>query len=454
MPVDSFPGHYAFSALIRDLRDKVVRASLEQVARAEGPSVSLQTEIEGGSGKPVSEATIGKYQVAFDKLTPGAVPAGFLSAVATLFGGLARGDRLGKQIAEHVRVWGHSRSVLLGCHPGSTDMITGTNLVLLDDDSPLSAMLHDIDRIEFTRLCMSIARRHPAVTLVSNSERHQEPLDRYLSAGWQEGGDVRSVGQASPPVPRAAFDPIGGARSLDEALVIADALCTNPRDVVAAAWGILIVNTAALLGWKPKEQDLGALKSNFGIDSDADQDSGAPVSPMRMWRALEQDSQRAARSLDRREAFTAATEWFRESSMAASLRADMPSGAHIRAALSEALTPWYEDYVAAVWQVHLMNEFQNGYRLRPWDVSRNEPDLFGDRPSAADLWYFNERRHPNLPIVALAQGVYNITLSSTRLQLATDYRGTTHRWFPVGLGTGFGLLLDDRGDWHPLQTGV
>lgn len=442
MPVDSFPGHYAFSALIRDVRDKVVRASLERVAQAEGPSVSLQTEIEGGSGKPVTDATISKYQVAFDKITPGAVPAGFLSAVATLFGGLTHENRLNKQITERVRAWGHSRSVLLGCHPGSTDMITGANLVLLEGDSPLSGMLHDIDRIEFTRLCIGIAKRHPAPTLVANSERHRAPLDRYLSAGWLDGSEIRSIGQVSPPERRAAFDPIAGARSLSEALILADALCTNSRDAVAAAWGILIVNTAAQLGRKPTEPDIG-------VDTE-------PVSPLRMWQALERDFLRAAYSdsVDQRGSFTATSAWFRQSGLGSALLADIPPGGHIRAALSEALRLWHEDYVAAAWQVDLANEFKDGKRLRPWDIAETEPDLFGDRPSPVDLWYFNERRHPNLPKVLHAQGVGNVTLSSTGLQLATDYRGSTYRWFPVGLGTGFGLLLDDRGDWHPIQTGV
>lgn len=469
MPVDSFPGHYAFSALIRDVRDKVVRASLERVAQAEGPSVSLQTEIEGGSGKPVTDATISKYQVAFDKITPGAVPAGFLSAVATLFGGLARENRLNKQITERVRAWGHSRSVLLGCHPGSTDMITGANLVLLDDDSPLSGVLHDIDRIEFTRLCTSIAKRHPAVTLVSNSERHRAPLDRYLAAGWLEEGDIRAIGQVSPPERRAAFDPIAGARSLSEALMLADALCTNGRDAVAAAWGILIVNTAAQLGRKPHETATGTqpptqqrkISARPGTgDNEAEagtltaDDEREPVSPMRMWRALERASQRQALGAEWRGPFTATSEWFRQSGLREALLADIPPGAHIRAALSDALTSWHEDYVAAIWQVDVANEFKDGHRLPPWDIDGTEPELFGDRPAPVDLWYFNENRHPNLPKVLHAQGIGNITLSSAGLQLATTYRGATYRWFPVGLGTGFGLLLDDRGDWHPIQTGV
>lgn len=445
MPVESFPGHSAFSTFIRDVRDKVVRASLDQVARAEGPSVSLQTEIEGGSAKAVTASTIGKYQAAFDKLKPGAVPAGFLPAVATLFSRVAREDRLGKQIADRVRSWGHSRSVLLGCHPGSTDMITGANLVLLEGDSPLSGMLHDIDRIEFTRLCIGIAKRHPAPTLVANSERHRAPLDRYLAAGWLDGSEIRSIGQVSPPERRAAFDPIAGARSLSEALVLADALCSNSRDAVAAAWGILIVNTAAQLGRKPNE---------CGLDADKDIDDTDPVSPMRMWRAMERDHLRAAYSVEQRGPFSASSAWFRQGGLQSALLADMPSGVHIRAALSEALTSWYEDYIAAVWQIDLVNEFHNGHRMPPWEVDGTEPDLFGDRPSPVDLWYFNERRHPNLPKVLHAQGVGNITLSSTGLQLATDYRGSTYRWFPVGLGTGFGLLLDDRGDWHPVQTGV
>lgn len=410
--------------------------------------MSLQTEIEGGSAKAVTASTIGKYQVAFDKLKPGAVPAGFLPAVATLFSRVAREDRLGKQIADRVRSWGHSRSVLLGCHPGSTDMITGANLVPLEGDSPLSAMLHDIDRIEFTRLCIGIAKRHPAPTLVANSERHRAPLDRYLAAGWLDGSEIRSIGQVSPPERRAAFDPIAGARSLSEALVLADALCSNSRDAVAAAWGILIVNTAAQLGRKPNEPAIDAGR--------VEPRGGEPVSPLRMWRALERDFLGAAYSdsVDQKGSFTATSAWFRQSGLESELLADIPPGGHIRAALSEALRSWHEDYVAAVWQVDLANEFKDGQRLRPWDIAEAEPDLFGDRPSPVDLWYFNERRHPNLPKVLHAQGVGNITLSSTGLQLATDYRGSTYRWFPVGLGTGFGLLLDDRGDWHPVQTGV
>ncbi len=414
----------AFSRLIRQLREKVLGVTLTKIAEAGGPSTTTQTEIESDRPSTLTDKTVRNYFTAYNDLQPGLIHYTFLPAVlAALKASADPSDELQARIEDLVDKGGHHRTLLLGCHTGSTNTVTGSALALPDADSPLRRLLAPTDYREFLRYSVQIAQRHSAVTLVPASQRHHDLLSGYIDNGWQDGAETRAVGQVSPYISRAAVDPIAGVHSLNEALDRAAALGAAPDDIVATAWAILIACTKAS---KFEEQPIRTWHRL------------APVNAHKPTPAAESSSP----ALKLLKFDTAGIDGVDQA-----LAKDMPSASSIYEASWRTLRSWYEEYTAARWTVELADDDKS------WEVEERYSSPGGEGAGSRDLWLYNDAQFPTLPKVLHSRGTPNTVLTETGVTLTTDYAPQTYRWFPVGIGTQYGIVQNPSGTWEPIITG-
>lgn len=420
MPPEGMVTPLAFSRLIRQLREKVFGVTLAKIAESGGPGTTTQTEIESERPSTVTDKTVRSYFDAYQTLRPGVIHYTFLpAALIALQAAASPNDELQSRIDSLVSAGGHRRALLFGCNARSAKTVTGSALALPEADSPLRLLLNSTDYREFQRYAVQVAQRHDAVTLVPASQRHHDLLASYIDNGWQEDADTWAVGQVSPHVARAAVDPLIGVRSLNEALDRAAALGAGPEDIVATAWAILIACTKA---------------AKYGAQ------------PIRMWHKHVQISEAGVVA----KVPEADIYQFNANGIAgadATLINEMPSASAIYQASRRTLNLWYEEYTAARWIVDLADDGQS------WEVAERTSNLDGESPGRRDLWLYNDTQFPTLPKVLYSRETPNTVLTSTGVTLTTSYAPQVYRWFPVGIGTQYGIVQNPSGTWEPIITG-
>lgn len=417
MPPEGITTPLAFSRLIRQLREKVFTTTLDAIVKAGGPSATTQTEIESERDSTLTDTTVTKYVAAFQTLRPGLIHYTFLPAVlAALKAAANPNQELEERIDGLANNWENSRTLLIGCHTSSTNMITASELTLPEDNSPLRRLITDFDYREFLRYAVTIAQRHNAATLVPASQRHHNLLADYIDNGWQADANTRAVGQVSPTITRAAVDPIAGVQSLNEALDRAAALGAAPQDIVPTAWAILIACTKA---------------ANEGKQ------------PIKTWYTLANSARRAF------DVKIEGTDRFQPAGLSDSitqLADEIPDTSIISAASWRTLRTWYEEYTVSRWTVEVTDDNKG------WEVTERCADLYGEGPGRNDLWLYNDTQFPTLPTVLKSRETPNTVLTSTGIRLTVNYAPLPSRWFPIGKGTHYGVVQNHRGDWEPIIT--
>lgn len=296
MDMPSFVNNVAFGERMRQIRDEVVLASLETVARHDGPSPSLQSRIENGQALTITDETIKKYETAFAALSGEAFPrelgSGFLAALVTAYhaaeGGQeqvdARTSRINSMAQYGQAPWA-SRGIFLGLDLGELEtpvigasisrIMTqhGARVVTDEDPAPQGFNLGSLpvrwarDIPGFDELLVQLIDRQQSITVAGASDTADRVARLMEAAGRGVHTDVES-----------RLDPITAITSLSVARRRAEAFGApaSGNNNLNLAWMILLANAVghkqgvgAYTAWSRHSADVAVWKSAIATVPDA-----------------------------------------------------------------------------------------------------------------------------------------------------------------------------------------
>ncbi|GLE59013.1 hypothetical protein NJBCHELONAE_43240 [Mycobacteroides chelonae] len=455
MAIFPFPNHHAFADRIKALRTGELSGrtiGAPALEDAGGPSTSHQSRIENRTTMPITREVISQYDTAWAKLAPEAINAGFVTALAAAYGAAhqAQQDPTAATAIIDAALTGNPVPAAGDDHPTQLRAALIADYaarqapdfihigVDVDTDRPVfaSSLGNGPRRIalraadvesrrvaaefgdfipadylprlaaqssdQFGKLLVRIARRHPAITLGSESRLTNAGED--LRELWESaGGSVhRNV--------EAAIDPIAGINTLTQARKRAKILVQRGGndDELSLAWMILFANAIA------EGAECGALDAYIRYANTG------------RWTAL-------------------------KSELPDYVRGGLPHVEHLQGVAATYLRPW----ASARREPQFESSFQRKDLSAGITWRHEEVKTSYEIPiTAGDLWLEDESLEVPLDDVLHTLGTFSLRVTGNTLSVtrrADNIEPVHYSWYPSGTSDRFALVHNAETGWRAIQ---